>query len=462
MTPGTSDFWFLPLGGCGEIGMNLNLYGHAGQWLMVDCGVTFEKSPVPGGGNRVEMPDPMFIANRSEALVGLIATHAHEDHIGAIAHLWEQLRCPIYTTPFTRNVLLRKLREKGIAAPVLTVHPGETVALGAFHVSWLPITHSTPETHALLIETAAGTLLHTADWKLDDAPIAGPAIQPSLFERLARRRVDAIVCDSTNATQPGHSVSEGELFEGLLAAVRSSEGRVVVSCFASNIARLQTLGHVARLSGRYLGLLGRALETLVSCARGAGYLQDDFAPVQAEHLGYLPPGEVLALATGSQGEPGAALHRLALDSHPCVSLAAGDHVLFSAKTIPGNEEAVARLIAAFEARQIRVTHPDRVWLPEQGLVPQTARRPLHASGHPCADELAQMYAWVRPRLAIPVHGEPHHLRANAAIAREAGVPLQAIGSNGDLFDLLSGRITRGAAPVGRLWLEERKGLLHRC
>jgi len=468
MIPRTEDFWFLPLGGCGEIGMNLNLYGHAGQWLMVDCGVTFERVPlasgaqVSQGGNRVEMADPAFIANRSESLVALIATHAHEDHIGAIAHLWDQLRCPIYTTPFTRNVLLRKLREKGIAAPVLTVQPGETVQLGPFEVTWMPITHSTPETNALLISTPVGRVLHTADWKLDAAPITGDAVDPALFRALASQRVDAIICDSTNATQAGHSISEGELFEGLLAAVRGSEGRVVVSCFASNIARLQTLGYVAHKARRYLGLLGRSLDNMVSCARGAGYLDHHFSPVDASHLGYLPPAEVMAVVTGSQGERGAALHRLALDSHPSVNLCAGDHVIFSAKTIPGNEAEVARLIAAFEARQIRVTHPGHVVLPEAGLAPEPSRRVLHASGHPCSDELRQMYAWVRPRLAIPVHGEARHMRSNADIARAAGVPLQALGQNGDVFDLLTGKVTRNAAPVGRLWLDERRGVLEKC
>lgn len=468
MIPSLTDFCFLPLGGCGEIGMNLNLYGHAGQWLMVDCGVTFEKPPLgsasaaSSAGNRVEMADPVFIANRSDALVAIIATHAHEDHIGAIPHLWEQLRCPIYTTPFTRNVLLRKLREKGIAAPVLTVHPGETLQLGPFEVTWLPITHSTPETHALLIATPAGRVLHTADWKLDPAPIAGPAIDPGVFSRLASQRINAIVCDSTNAPAAGHSVSEGELFEGLLAAVRGSQGRVVVSCFASNVARLQTLGHVAYKSQRYIGLLGRSLDNMVSCARGAGYLEQHFQAVDASHLGYLPPAEVLAIATGSQGERGAALHRLALDSHPHMNLSAGDHVIFSAKTIPGNEADVARLIAAFEARQIRVTHPDHVVLPQDGLGPEPSRAVLHASGHPCAEELRQMYEWVRPRLVIPVHGEARHLHCNADIARAAGVPLQALGRNGDIFDLLTGKVTRGAAPVGRLWLDERRGTLETC
>jgi len=451
MNPTHKDFWFLPLGGCGEIGMNLNLYGHAGKWLMVDCGITFEKSAA-GIGNRVEMPDPVFISARHQSLVGIIATHAHEDHIGALAHLWEQFRCPIYTTAFTRQVLVRKLRQKGVDAPIITVEDGEALTLGPFEVRWIPITHSTPETNALMITTAAGRVLHTADWKIDMAPVVGNAIDIGQYSRLATQSVDAIVCDSTNANYRGSSVSESELFRGLLDAVKGSGGRVVLACFASNVARLQTLGNVACVANRYVGLLGRSLHNMVSCAKAAGYLQENFRPVSNEDLAYLLPNELLAIATGSQGELNAALHRLAIDNHPDISLQAGDHVIFSAKTIPGNEADVERLIKAFESRHIRVTHASQ--LPED-------HQPLHASGHPCADELLQMYRWVRPRIAIPVHGEREHMRCNAAIAKAAGVPFQLQGLNGDLFDLVNSTVKRKSAPVGRLWLDERKGVLEK-
>lgn len=441
----------MPLGGCGEIGMNLNLYGHAGKWLMVDCGVTFEKAPGQPG-NRIEMADPLFISSRHQSLVGIIATHAHEDHIGALAHLWDQFRCPIYTTEFTRQVLIRKLRQKGINAPVICIDEHQVLDLEPFQIRWLPITHSTPETNALLISTAVGTVLHTADWKLDAAPVVGEAINPDVYRRLAELNIDAIVCDSTNANHRGSSVSEGELFEGLLARVRESGGRVVVACFASNIARLQTLGNVARVSGRYLGLLGRSLHNMASCAKAAGYLENNFMPVNNNDLAYLLPAETLLVATGSQGELNAALHRLAMDTHPDVNLTAGDHVIFSAKTIPGNESDVERLIKAFEARQIQVTHASQ--LDDNG-------RQLHASGHPCADELLQMYRWVKPRIAIPVHGEAEHMRCNAALAKAADVPFQLQGLNGDLFDLVRSTIKRKAAPVGRLWLNEKKQTLEK-
>lgn len=441
----------MPLGGCGEIGMNLNLYGHAGKWLMVDCGVTFEK--VAGSTvNRVEMADPLFISSRQPALVGIIATHAHEDHIGALAHLWEQFRCPIYTTPFTREVLQRKFRQKGIQAPIVTVAEDEVLTLEPFEIRWLPITHSTPETSALLISTPVGRVLHTADWKLDDAPIVGDALDTGLYTALAQQNINAVICDSTNANQPGASASEGELFEALLAAVRSSSGRVVIACFASNIARLQTLGHVAHVSGRYLGLLGRSMHNMVSCAKAAGYLRQNFNPVVNADFDWLQPQELMLIATGSQGETNAALNRLAADTHPDISLEAGDHVIFSAKTIPGNEADVERLVRSFESRGIRVTHAGQL---------SDSERPLHASGHPCADELRQMYQWVKPTIAIPVHGEAEHMRCNAAIAKAAGVPFQLRGENGDLFDLLNGKVKRGAAPVGRLWLDEKNDRLEK-
>lgn len=442
MNPGHRDFQFLPLGGCGEIGMNLNLYGHAGRWLMVDCGITFEDDPQRPGSNRVEMPDPIFIANRAPQLAGIVITHAHEDHLGALPYLWEQFRCPVYTTPFTRNVLLAKFRRAGVEAPVLTVQSGDSLDIGPFRVKWLPITHSTPETHALLIETEAGRILHTADWKLDSGPVVGAAFDAEPFRLLGGLGLDAVICDSTNATREGSSMSESQLFESLLSLVRETEGRAVLSCFSSNIARLQTLGHVAHVSGRYLGLLGRSLENMARCARAAGYLEQHFDTLSPFELGYLLPAETLAIATGSQGETGSALQRLATDRHPDIALAAGDHVIFSATTIPGNETAVARLLEIIRAKGVRVTHGD------------DASRPLHASGHPCADELRQMYRWLQPGLAIPVHGEARHMRRNAELARDSGVPRQLCGSNGDLFDLIGGSHRANAVPSGRLYWDE--------
>ena len=428
--------------------MNLNLYGHSDSWLMVDCGVTFENNPSTGGkGNLVEMPDPMFIANRSKALVGIVVTHAHEDHIGGIAHLWNQLRCPIYTTKFTREVLLVKFSERGIDPPIVLVTPGEKIILGPFQVTWVPITHSTPETNGLLIETEAAKVFHTADWKVDAAPVCGEAFDSRYIRSLGAYGIDAIVCDSTNALQPGTSESEAALFKGLLSVIEDSPGRVVVACFSSNVARLQTIGNIAHVSRRYIGLLGRSLQNMHSCAKRAGYLDKNFNCAEPSHLGYLPPNEVLAIATGSQGDVGAALMRLASDTHPDLSLARGDRVVFSSKTIPGNEEAVARLVKLLEGLGVIV------------IQAEYKSMPLHASGHPCADELKQMYALVKPSMSIPVHGEEKHMERNNQIAAKSGVTTQLQGRNGDLFDVVSARVRRNIIPVGRLRLNKRNGTL---
>ncbi|MDG1951491.1 MAG: ribonuclease J [Gammaproteobacteria bacterium] len=448
MNPSHKDFWFVPLGGCGEIGMNLNLYGHSESWLMVDCGVTFENdSSSGGGGNLVEMPDPMFIANRSQALVGMVVTHAHEDHIGAIAHLWDQLKCPIYTTRFTREVLLIKFLERGIKPPIILVAPGEQIIMGPFQVTWVPMTHSTPETNGLLIETEVGRVFHTADWKVDSAPVCGESFDSKHMESLGALGIDAIICDSTNALQSGSSESEATLFNGLLSVIEDAPGRVVVACFSSNVARLQTIGNVAHVTGRFLGLLGRSLQNMHLCAKKAGYLNENFNCIESAHLGYLPPNEVLAIATGSQGDVGAALMRLASDTHPNLSLARGDRVVFSSKTIPGNEEAVERLVEALENLGVIV------------IQAEYKSMPLHASGHPCVEELTHMYSSVKPSISIPVHGEEKHMTRNNRIASNAGVRTQLQGRNGDLFDIVHAKVRRKAVPVGRLRLNKHNGSL---
>ena len=444
MTPSTEDLWFVPLGGCGEIGMNLNLFGHDGRWLMVDCGVTFEETLQ---GNEVQMPDPHFISERTKSLVGIVATHAHMDHIGALPHLADQFGCPIYTTPFTAAVLAPKLREASSKAVVKIVHPGQSLALGPFQLTWLPITHSTPETNGLFIETAAGNIVHTADWKIDPTPLVGQGFDRPLWQSLASKGVDAVVCDSTNAMNLGHSLSEADLYEGLLDLIQGASGRVAVGCFASNIARLQTLGRVASDAGRYLCLLGRSLISMTHAAKSCGYLSQDFEPIPPSDLGYLPPEEVMILATGSQGEPGAALTRLAANRHPILELAAGDRVVFSAKAIPGNEVRIAAMENGLRALGADVIHADQ------------SNLPLHASGHPNADELMHMYRWLAPKLVIPVHGELAHMLANAQLAKRAGIKRQLVGENGDLFRIAPApSIMRSAVEVGRL-CEERGRLV---
>ena len=439
MMPDHSDLWFLPLGGCGEIGMNMNLYGHDGRWLMVDCGVTFAQPDAPGP--HVLMADPSFIESRQDQLCGLLITHAHEDHIGAVAHLWPKLRCPVFLTSFSAAILRRKLAEHGLLGdvPLHVVEPGSHQHLHGFDVQWLNLTHSTPQSQALLITTPAGSVFHTGDWKVDLDPVVGPALEPRQFAALGQLDVSAMVCDSTNAMNPGRSVSEGQLFAGLQALISDAPGRVVVGCFGSNIARLTTLASIAHGTRRYAGLLGRSLQNYYQAARQAGLWDGRLSLIESSHLGYLPRDEVLAIATGSQGEAGAALSRLAADNHPDLSLEPGDTVILSARVIPGNEVALEVLLKRLRAQGIVVVGDE------------VLNFPIHASGHPCQEELADMYRWVKPRLAIPVHGEAQHMQANAALAESVGVPRTMVGQNGDLFILAPQQgIRREFAKVGRL------------
>lgn len=445
MNPPSDAAWFVPLGGCGEIGMNLNLYGHNGRWLMVDCGITFEH--IAGAlRSTIEMADPRFIASRRQLLDGLVITHAHEDHLGAVPWLWQQLQCPVYTTPFTAEVLRRKCAGRGgvMPNPLIEVIPGERHRLGVFDVHWLPLTHSTPETCALHIRMGDSRVLHTADWKIDTRPVVGRGWKPSHWLDQGVVGVDAVICDSTNATKPGRSPTEGDVADGLLSTIAPLTGKVVVACFASNIARIQSLLKIGHATGRRVGMLGRSLDTLYRSAMATGLMDPLHRPIESGHMEYLPAAEILALATGSQGELGAALHRLAMDSHRDLSVGEGDTVIISAKTIPGNELAVERVLERLRERGVRVIHAD------------DADSVLHASGHPCADELSDLYRDLKPKLVIPVHGEPEHMRANGAIARAAGVPAVLTGENGDLFYLSpTPGVRRRWADVGRLMWDEQ-------
>lgn len=453
MTPDSLDFWFLPLGGTGEIGMNMNLYGHDGQWLMVDCGVTFEKNTDVDGEEitqqhaPIQMADPQFIVDRRESLVGLIITHAHEDHIGAVPYLWQQLRCPIYTTAFTAEILRRKLYEVGLdkKVPITVVEKGESINIGVFDVEWLALTHSIPEPYALLINTPIGRVFHTADWKLDRNPIIGERFDERRYQALANESIDVMVCDSTNANVQGWSESEGNLYQGLKHHIAEAEGRVIVTCFGSNIARIHTIAKIAQETNRHLGLLGRSLINNMSAARSLGLWTSVETLVNPEHLGYLPAHTVLLVVTGSQGEPRTALHRLSLNSFRDMQLEPGDTVIFSSKIIPGNELDIEAVIQRLKEMQVHViTADDSIF-------------PIHASGHPAVEELKMMYQWVAPSCAIPVHGEIHHLKANAKVAKSVGIQEQIIGKNGDLFFISPVRgVRRNAVITGRLGVKNRK------
>ena len=425
--PGAGELLFLPLGGTGEIGMNLNLYGHAGKWLMVDLGITFGDDLTPGV--EVITPDPTFIEERREDLVGLVLTHAHEDHLGAVPYLWRRLRCPIYATPFTANFLRHKLAEADLLqeVPLHEVALSGRFTVGPFDLELITLTHSIPEPNALVVRTPAGRALHTGDWKLDPDPVIGPTTDEAALIRAGEEGMDAMICDSTNAMVEGTSGSEGDVYENLSRLVGNCEQRVAVACFASNVARLETIAKVGQAHGRDVALVGRSLWRVYASARASGYLVDLPPFVSEEHVGYLPRERTLIICTGSQGEPRAALPRIAGGGHPHVNLEAGDTVIFSSRKIPGNEQAIGRLQNQLVLRGIAVVAGDSAG--------------VHVSGHPARDELAQMYRWVRPRVAVPVHGEPRHLAAHAKLALECQVPRALTIANGSVVRLAPGEAT---------------------
>ncbi|AWY02328.1 MBL fold metallo-hydrolase [Marinomonas primoryensis] len=423
----------------------MNLYGHDGQWLMVDCGVSFNEPLTPDDLRTSEIvcADPRFISEQKERLAGIVITHAHEDHVGALPFLWRRFKCPVYTTAFTAEVLRRKLLQVGLAddVPVIVVKENETKKIGVFNVKWLALTHSVPEPFAMTIDTPVGRIFHTGDWKIDNKPIIGDGFSPATFKALAKENILAMVCDSTNALKEGFSPSESDCYHGLLKTIEAEKNRVVVGCFSSNVARLVGLGRVAKETGRYLALIGRSLTNMVSAARVTGHWPDDLPIIDAAHLGYLPREEVLVVVTGSQGESRATLNRLAADNCFDLSLEADDLVIFSAMRIPGNEQAIDRLAEQFKGRKIRTLQAHETDLT------------IHVSGHPCQEELKQLYTWVQPQLAIPCHGEPKHLDANAEVAKRSHVPQQLIGRNGDLYQLApSVNVQRQQVKVGRIAL----------
>ena len=438
---------FLPLGGSGEIGMNFNAYGFGPEgdrkWIIVDCGVLFGREGALPGVD-VLMPDVRYLAEQRENILGIIATHAHEDHIGAIAHLWPILRCPVYATPFTARLIAGKLDEAGLSSrlQVKQVPVGGSLALGPFTLDFISITHSILEPNLLAIRTPLGTVAHTGDWKIDPDPLLGEETDVARLEKLGDEGVLALVCDSTNALVPGSSGSEAQVRESLTDLVGTLTGRVAVTGFASNVARLDTVARAARAHGRHIALVGRSMQKMVSAARECGYLKD-FPPILDEtEAADLPPRKVLYLCTGSQGEPRAALARIANDSHPHVHLAEGDTVIFSSRVIPGNELAIFAMHNQLAARGVNLLTAEDHF--------------VHVSGHPCREELAQMYRWIRPKVAVPVHGEMRHQVAHARLARELQVPQALVPENGQLFRLAPGRAELiDEVPSGRVHLDGR-------
>jgi ribonuclease J len=438
---GRDELLFLPLGGAGEIGMNLNLYGYGGKWVMVDLGVTFGEEATPGV--EVVMPDPSFIAERRADLLGLVLTHAHEDHIGAVPHLWRRLRCPIYATPFTASVLRRKLEEAGLLKEVsITEVPlSGSFTLGQFRFELITLTHSIPEPNALVIRTPAGTVLHTGDWKFDPEPLLGAVSDEAALHALGDEGVLALVGDSTNAFRMGDAGSEGDVKRSLVELIGRYENRVAVACFASNVARLESIAAAARIHDRDVALVGRSLWRMVEAARENGYLKDTPPFVKEDEVGYIPRNKLLLICTGSQGEARAALARIAANTHPHVVLEEGDVAIFSSRIIPGNEKLIFRL------QDQLIRHGVEVITEEDHFV--------HVSGHPARDELSRMYAHVRPRIAVPVHGELRHLIEHAALARSCQVPQALVVENGAVVRLGPGGDASiiDRVPVGRLGLD---------
>ena len=432
---------FLPLGGAGEIGMNLNLYGYGGRWLMLDCGISFGDDTTPG--IEVIMPDPGFIAERSGDLVGIVLTHAHEDHLGAIQYLWPRFRgTVVYATPFTAALLRSKLVETGLDddVPIVEIPMSGKVRIDPFEIELITLTHSIPEPNAVVLRTPVGTVLHTGDWKLDPDPVVGPTTDEAALRRIGDEGVLAMIGDSTNALRPGESGSEASVGRSLAELVRSCRGRVAVACFASNVARLTSIARAAAAAGREVALVGRSLWRIEQAARETGYLQGVPNFLREDEGPWLPRDKVLFICTGSQGEVRSALARIAENEHPHVVLEAGDSAIFSSRVIPGNERAIGRLQNKLTSLGVEV-------LTEQDHF-------VHVSGHPAQDELTRMYQMVRPRVAIPVHGEFRHMKAHAALADACQVQQSIVAVNGEMVrigPLPAAVIAR--VPTGRLALD---------
>jgi ribonuclease J len=434
------DLLFLPLGGAGEIGMNLNLFGYRNRWLMVDLGVTFGEDAMPGID--VITPDPAFIVEHKDKLDGLVLTHAHEDHLGAVPYLWPRLECPVYATGFTASVLRRKLAEVGLEAevPITEVRPGSRFTVGPFEIELVTLTHSILEPNALVIRTPHGAIFHTGDWKLDPDPLIGEPVDEDALRRLGDQGVLAMIGDSTNVFREGRSGSEAAVRESLIELVGQYDRRVAIASFASNVARLETIATAADANGRHAALVGRSLWRMYEAARENGYLRDIRPFLTPGEAADLPRDKMLIACTGSQGEPRAALARIAARSHPEVELEEGDVVIFSSRIIPGNEKAIGRLHNDLCALGIEV-------ISEQDHF-------VHVSGHPARDELVDMYQWIRPTIAVPVHGELRHLHAHRKLAQECQVPQTVVATNGELVRLAPGnpRIV-DTVPSGRLALD---------
>lgn len=439
MTTPKKELLFLALGGSDEIGMNVNLYGCDGKWLMVDLGLTFGGADYPGVD--LILPDLEFIEDRSDDLVGIVLTHGHEDHIGAIPYLAADLGVPLYANAFTATLIRGKLEEEGIADKVKlhVIGEGDKRQLGPFGIELVRLAHSIPDMDAVIVDTPYGRVFHTGDWKLDADQVLGESATAERLNQIGDEGVLALVCDSTNVFNPEASGTEGSVRDGLMASVKAAKGRVVVTSFASNAARLETLGQVAKATGRTLTVAGRSLDRIITAARANGYLRNFPETVDFDAAMALPANKSLIIATGGQGEDRAALSRIAFDSHQ-IKLGAGDTVIFSSKQIPGNEVAIGRI-------QNQLARNEVIMITEK-------QAHVHVSGHPGRPELAAMYQWIRPEILVPVHGERRHMAEQARFGRAEGVAKAIVQSNGDVVRLApNGPKIVGHERTGRLVLD---------
>jgi len=439
------ELLFCPLGGSGEIGMNMNLYAYGKEanqkWIIVDLGVTFADDSIPGID--LIMPDPGFIIDKKNDLLGIVLTHAHEDHIGAVAHIWPELKCKLYATPFTAALITEKFKEKKIdVSSYLKIVPlNSKIKLGDFEIDFVTLTHSILEPNGLSIKTPLGTILHTGDWKIDPNPLIGNKIDEDKLKKIGDEGVSAMICDSTNIFSPGRAGSESDVRDSLLRIMEAKNKRILVTSFASNVARMESIFYCAKKTGRAICLVGRSMHRIFKAAKKCGYLKGIIDPLEPREAKKVAKNKILYLATGSQGEPMGAMNRIVNGSHPDVFLEEGDCVIFSSKIIPGNEKKLYNLQNQIVRNNIEIISEENAF--------------VHVSGHPNRDDLKDMYKWVKPKSVIPVHGEHRHMQEHVNFAKEMQVPKTLLIENGDIIKLLPGDAPKviDKAPSGRVYLD---------
>ena len=439
------ELLFCPLGGSGEIGMNMNLFAYGKEdnqkWIIVDMGVTFADDSIPGID--LIMPDPGFIIDKKDDLLGVVLTHAHEDHIGAVAHIWPELKCKLYATPFTAALITEKFKEKKIdISSYLKIVPlNSKIKLGEFEIDFVTLTHSILEPNGLSIKTPLGTILHTGDWKIDPNPLIGNKIDEEKLKKIGDEGVSAMICDSTNIFSPGRAGSEADVRDSLLRIMELKTKRILVTSFASNVARMESIFYCAKKTGRSICLVGRSMHRIYKAAKKCGYLKGLIEPLEPRDAKKVSKNKILYLATGSQGEPMGAMNRIINGTHPEVFLEDGDCVIFSSKIIPGNEKKLYQLQNLIVKNNMEIISEENAF--------------VHVSGHPNRDDLKDMYKWVKPKSVIPVHGEHRHMQEHVKFAKEMQVPKTLLIENGDIIKLLPGKHPEivDKAPSGRIYLD---------